>query len=534
MKRGLGSCVALALLVSSVACGSDSAGADGAAAPSDGGRGNAPSGGEMPPLAGNAGAGGRPPEREVESRYLAPVATGKYLWTANPLSGRVALIDVTKLEVTLETAGNAPRQVVGLPAVDGRVGALVLNERSDDATLFRLDEDGRPVKSGPFRTHADANAWSVSPSGRWAIAWTDAALRDRPDPLETFQDITLFSLEPGDERVLPLSVGARPSAFVFAADEAHAYAVTDEGISVITLGADPAVTALVVLSDDPLADPAARDVSFAPDGSYAVVRTEGRSDFGIVALPQGDRTVVTLEGVITDVDLAPEGEVAFAVLGFDSRVVKIPVDAADEDPATFERLDLGDAHAVGSIALNADGSRAVVYSTVADSTRVSLIDATDFTTSTPVRRHELIAPIRAVFPAPDARFAVAFQGPAAGSDKAGGFSVLSLEEPRSPRIVATDAEPVQIAFAPDAPSALVTVRSDARRAFGAYLVDLVQQRVDFVALASPPESAGVVVEARRAYVAQAHPEGRITFVSTQDQSVQTLTGFELAARIRSH
>jgi hypothetical protein len=133
-----------------------------------------------------------PPEHEEEGRYLAPVVTGQYLWTANPLSGRVALIDASTLRVTLDTAGNGPTEVVGLPALGDRHGALVLNERSDDATLFRLDAAGKLEKRPRLRTHAEANAWVVSPSGRWAIAWTDARKLARVDPLETLQDITLL------------------------------------------------------------------------------------------------------------------------------------------------------------------------------------------------------------------------------------------------------------------------------------------------------------------------------------------------------
>jgi hypothetical protein len=40
----------------------------------------------------------------------------------------------------------------------------------------------------------------------------------------------------------------------------------------------------------------------------------------------------------------------------------------------------------------------------------------------------------------------------------------------------------------------------------------VNQQVDRHELASRPISAGAVVEAKRAFVAQMHPEGRITFV----------------------
>src|SRR5664279_1195864 len=34
-----------------------------------------------------------PPEKELDQTFRAPVATGKLLWSANPDSGRVALID---------------------------------------------------------------------------------------------------------------------------------------------------------------------------------------------------------------------------------------------------------------------------------------------------------------------------------------------------------------------------------------------------------------------------------------------------------
>ena len=51
-------------------------------------------------------------------------------------------------------------------------------------------------------------------------------------------------------------------------------------------------------------------------------------------------------------------------------------------------------------------------------------------------------------------------------------------------------------------------------------------------LASPPLTAGVVAAAETGYVAQKHPEGRITFVTLADGEARTLTGFELGSRRR--
>ena len=59
----------------------------------------------------SSGGGAAPtepaPEKEVESDYEAPVATGKFVWIANPKSGRVAYVDAATLQVKTVEAGNA-------------------------------------------------------------------------------------------------------------------------------------------------------------------------------------------------------------------------------------------------------------------------------------------------------------------------------------------------------------------------------------------------------------------------------------------
>jgi hypothetical protein len=52
-----------------------------------------------------------------------------------------------------------------------------------------------------------------------------------------------------------------------------------------------------------------------------------------------------------------------------------------------------------------------------------------------------------------------------------------------------------------------------------------------VTLASQPISAGIVAGANRGYVAQKHPDGRITFVDFETGEIRTLTGFELASQV---
>ncbi|MGC4091739.1 MAG: hypothetical protein QM756_28415 [Polyangiaceae bacterium] len=280
--------VALALLL---ACSGNSESSANQPATSGSGGANFGAGGASAAVPGaSAGSAGRAAEVEDEGQYLAPVTTGKYLWSANQLSGRVALIDAETLSVKLEVAGNRPTQVLGLES-DGRLGALVLNDFSDDATLLRVSADGALERVRSFATQADANAWVASPSGNYAIAWSNVALKasSTVGALDLFQDITLFTLSPGSEAAYRLSVGARPSRFVFDAAEQYAYAVTEEGISVIELAARPRVSGVIPLTTGLVAERGAADVSFAPDGSYALVRTRDSSLVTGLALPDGAR-----------------------------------------------------------------------------------------------------------------------------------------------------------------------------------------------------------------------------------------------------
>jgi hypothetical protein len=58
-----------------------------------------------------------------------------------------------------------------------------------------------------------------------------------------------------------------------------------------------------------------------------------------------------------------------------------------------------------------------------------------------------------------------------------------------------------------------------------------QLMVDRFPLASPPIAAGVIPSANRAFVAQLHPEGRLTFFDLDTGVARTLTGFELSSRV---
>lgn len=208
-------------------------------------------GGVYAPGAGgaSAGAGGAPPEQQVEKAFEAPVATGKYVWSANPTTGQVARISAETFQVITASAGSGPKYVAAIPArasADGGAQsadqAIVLNEFSNDATLMTAATDGAITKR-TYRVAAGANAWSVSPDGKWAIAWTDAKRVTNADSTQGFQTISVIDLRQVATNVSSsvvdessrLIVGYRPVSISFAPATSRAYAVTADGIDVIDL-----------------------------------------------------------------------------------------------------------------------------------------------------------------------------------------------------------------------------------------------------------------------------------------------------------
>ena len=112
-----------------------------------------------------------------------------------------------------------------------------------------------------------------------------------------------------------------------------------------------------------------------------------------------------------------------------------------------------------------------------------------------------------------------------GSSKAGAFALVPAELERVIKDFGTDAPPTLVTFTPDGEHALIAVRDDARAVYGAYLVELGSLAETLVPLASAPLSVGVIAKKKRAFVAEHHPEGRITFFDLTTGEAHTLTGF---------
>lgn len=472
-------------------------------------------------------------EEDLEASFRAPVATGRHIWSANPESGRVAIIDASTLQISIAEAGFAPTHLAGIPSRrEDEEQAIVINALSHDATLIRVESSGA-MATVTVPIHADANAWQVSPTGRFAIAWTDAKKVDSPDPTEGFQDITVIDLAASPPSATRLAVGYRPRDIFIDKDERRAFVVTEPGISVISLdGTAPAAIDLVDVKAEGASG--AAHVSITADGSFALVRQDGSARLRIIELASSAVVEIPLSGPVTDLDLSRDSAFATAVVrsptaapDAGSQIFFIPLPEAVADADSVRSVTIA-GETVGSASLTDAFDLALLYTNATPSDRLTILSLD----SGSYRTVPLKAPIKAVLPAPDSEHAVVILDPPAGSAKPGAFAVVPTLANLPARIQATEAPVLGVAISP-APShrAMVVVRGQGSQEHAAYLARLPELQIDRIRLSSPPLATGIAPAAGMAFVAQEHPEGRLTFVGLESGTARTVTGFELGAKV---
>ncbi len=518
---------------------------DRAATPSDAGAFGGPSPSAAGGSSGTAGAGGAPapPLREIETRLDidTPRAGARYVYVANSRRNIVSVIDSTTLVIRPVEVGDNPSVLRTLP---GKDAAIVINGGSSDATILRTATGG-VTRTSTVRIVAGANALSVAPDGRHAVVWYNGAAPGasaRPGG-GSFQDVSLITLADDGDRAAALTVGFRPTDVVFSQDNAAAFVVTDDGISLLRFAdiKGPARVPLVRLVDG--FGSAARDVSVTPDGRYAIARKELGTTVGtvvtLVDLVVGSAVTVDLKGFVTDLDLTPSGSFALAVLRRESAVVRIPVPAGFSDPTLMQTRKLDDQ--MGSATLSSDGKRAVLYVTAEPIKKLAILDIEGTAPATAVRLRKAVA---AVVLSSDNRTAIVLHTKLPGDpgapgldfdaqlDRMNGYSVVDIATGFA-KLQTTDAKVDSIAITADATRAFLTIRDKlasppVRMVHGIRLDSLFT--VAFP-MGSAPISVAALADTKRIFVSQEHPEGRISFIHWETDAVTSVTGFELNGRI---
>lgn len=550
----------------------------------------------MGPGAPNTPAGGAPalpPEVELDLEFELPHAGENYVYAANPQSDSVAVIDADTLAIQAVEAGDQPTFLQTLAGTDA---AVVLNVGSSDATIVRTSSGDSATIN--VAVQQGANAIAVSPDGHHAVVYFDALHRGA-GVSGSYQDISVLFLDRGDEKSVAMTVGFRPSAVSFSDDGTRAFVVTEDGVSVLDLaeverqGAHIART--VPLGSDATAS---LDVSLTPDGRYALARREGESQLRLADLdseelhlidlatlltpampedappiqpgagtgpepardgggvdadagvpstamvppmpaPAASPAPVPAGAAITDVDLAPSGDYALAVVRDRSSVLRLPIPDAFTQNAEVEVISVGD-ELVGSVSISPDSNTALLYTTVVnDNERLTLLDIA----SGDYDVVRLPKAIERVTLSPDSQTALLIHSKLPGSpdepgltpdaviDRSYGYSVLDLDSGFSKlQVAATQVGPSTVV--PSGTDLFVLFNDPALQLREVHQVDLASFLVKRRVLGSPPTSIGTVPGSRKVFVGQEHQDGRITFIDWETGDMESVTGFELNSRIR--
>jgi hypothetical protein len=280
------------------------------------------------------------------------------------------------------------------------------------------------------------------------------------------------------------------------------------------------------------------DVSFTPDGAYALVRVDSSATINVISLASGASVKVTLPSPPTDLSMSPKGDFAIAVMRDRFSVAQIPIPGIFTSPTSFGTIAIP-GEVIGRAIVTSNGASALLFTTVAAVPRMTVLS---FGAQPSYRTVTLHAPVLAVFPTSDGSNAIVLHNmsPTPGSTVKGAFSIVPVSSSLPAKIVGVPAPPIAVAIAPTSDTALVSI-SDGASTFGVYLARMPSLEVTPFTLASPPNAVGMASAANRGYIAQDYSEGRITFVDLSGQSgcdgssscnlTRTITGFELAARV---
>lgn len=483
------------------------------------------------------------PEVELEESFRAPVVSGKYLWSANPDTNQVARIHAGLLEIEVFEGGHAPTYLAALPEGATSGGALVLNELSNDASVLLIDEQGQLLSNDRYPVQLGASAWTVGEKGNYALAWSRAE-EDLLNQADGYQDLTVFDFTGDEVQTVTLSVGFRPTRVTINEAETHAYVVSAPGISVIDLASGGAVEREIFLPDDTTSQP--RDVVFTPDGRLAMVRLGGSAEILLIDTVSDERRTVVLNGPVTDLDLSADGSTAVAVVrggqsenlgvggqggsgavgGPENSVISLlPVDTIFDDPTGFEQVVTSEI--VGSAVVAEDASQVLLFTNATVNHHLTLLRTEDSS----LRVVDLKAPVRAAFLAEDAAHAVALMLPPEGSQKLGAFALVPVEKALSPRIEGTTTVPEFVTISAAAGRALVTTRATPSTPASTYFAHFPGLQVDRFELSNRALASGLVPDAGQAFVAEEHPEGRVSFINLDSGQKKTVTGYELAGKV---
>lgn len=486
-------------------------------------------------------------------------ATSSYVFVPNssPGSYTVARIDGRNFDITPLRVGAEPKEVRATE-VDG-VGAVayVLCEGDYTVAIVRADELAQDGKTNGYvslvRVPQEVNALTISPDGRYAIAYID---QDEPlldgTSVASLQTMALIRLgdEPGTDEVYQLSVTRQIRDVIFNASGTRAFVVGKEGVNVIELDEvkeDRFVPPLRLQLSDEVFPPEDLEVQVNAAGDTFAVRSTQLNGVAVFELDERGQLArsgrYALPESPTDLDLlerqAPERSALVVTLRGQGSVLWLDPEAMFEAlPAEDTLIEAFDISQGNGLTQLAGAMNFMVTYTSIDTTPT--LDVLDVSTRG-IAQYPLLNRIRSVALSSDGQTAIVVHPPSTveSDDELTsqqrfrtlhGVTLVDLATGYR-RPVALEGSPEELVTVDDEGRQLLYIMQTSSEAStqGVVKLDLKSFRQDFTQLAREPTQMGLV--AGKLFVNQRSVEGRITFIDLKTGAQRTVSGYELNARI---
>jgi hypothetical protein len=471
-----------------------------------------------------------------------PVATPRYVYALNPTAASVARIDPTSLQIEAVPVGPRPVGLAALPLEDA---AVVLS--LDDGSLSVIDSTTLPSKVTRVSLHRQYARLTVSPDGKFAVAWPDpnSAPASGAEGIFALVDLTKVRSNTAGA-VQERAGGYRITDVIFrtvasVTTQLHVFAKST--VSTFDLVTGAALPTRLSLPTSMSADVQSRELVASDDGRIIMLRSTVAPE---LASFDGTRLdTVPLPEIATDLDLVPDGTAAVAALRSSSSVAYIEVPADLVTPSGIDTIPL-DGGVVGQVALPpqmpSSGMFALVYSTVTDAESFARIDLP----SGVVTQYTLEKKVDEIALSPDGNSALIIHQAdpntmardpyEAAVDRDQAFSVFDVGSGFWQLQRTGTTKPTRYAFSPAGGFVGVALRDDALKKFQLMAVNLTSLVSTTLPLASTPLFMGNVppaagVTPHRVFVSQDHPAGRISVIQLDSGQVRTATGFTLNGEI---
>jgi len=462
-------------------------------------------------------------EAESDFMSLRPATTNAYVFVANPDRNTVTRISVPSLEVMTVEVGVEP-SIVETSADYSR--AVTFNKGSDSVSI--VDADTLDVVDVDIRDNL--NQMKMAPDGTWAVLYHDVNAEGggaSSGGAISFNAISIVDLE--NQTHFQAMAGSYPHDVQYTEDGLMAVVISDDYLSAIDLSGEEPALRRIAIADDLVNPPRAEEVLLDPEGRYAIVRQYGVNELVLVDFAEGSSSQVSMLAVgenPTDMDVSPDGSQAI-VVARGSKELWI-YDLADPTLAPTV-LAMPEDEIFGSLILSPDSSQGLLYSTASAQSTMGVWSRDD----DEIVVRGLVKPVSNIGVSPTGETAVVFHpqsnGDTPSSSQFYNKFALSLVDLGDYFTSAYQlaAEPDSFASTPDGKIGFYTMKNQPFLE----LLDYETFVPSEVRLPSNPVHLGTLPDTNTAFVSQEHNLGRISFFNTDEDVLQTITGFELNAAI---